>query len=90
MTHLVVAVDQVDHVGDDGVARILGRLTHHPKVQVAQVARSRRQQIPPVAGRTLSARDVLCTMCATSGKANPQQDSLSSLGSPCTLPESQH
>lgn len=43
--HLVVAVDEVDHVGDDGVARVLGRLAHHPKVQVAQITRARRQQV---------------------------------------------
>ena len=43
MSNLVVTVDQVDHVGDDGVARILGRLAHHPKVQVAQVASPRGQ-----------------------------------------------
>lgn len=43
--HLVVTVDKVDHVGDDGIARVLGRLAHHAKVQVAQVASTGRQQV---------------------------------------------
>ena len=43
--HLVVAVDEVDHVGNDGVARVLGRLAHHAKVQVAQIALPSSQQV---------------------------------------------
>ena len=34
-------------MSDDGVARVLGRLAHHAEVQVAQVARGRRQEIAP-------------------------------------------
>ena len=40
------------------LARVLGRLAHHAKVQVAQVARARRQQVPGAAragGRATSA-----------------------------------
>ena len=43
--HLVVAVDEVDHMGDDGVSRILGRRAHHAEIQVAQVTSTGRQQV---------------------------------------------
>mmetsp|Transcript_15577 Transcript_15577/g.44183 ORF Transcript_15577/g.44183 Transcript_15577/m.44183 type:complete len:704 (-) Transcript_15577:2-2113(-) len=41
----VVPVHEMDHVLDDGVASVLRRFRHHPKVQVAQVAPPGGQQV---------------------------------------------
>ena len=46
--HLVVPVDQVDHVLDDRVARRLRSLAHHAEVQVHEVAGGGGQEVARV------------------------------------------
>ena len=43
--YLEVFVDKVHDMGDEGVTCGLGRLTHHAKVQVAQVSVAAGQQV---------------------------------------------
>ncbi len=46
-SHLIVTVNQMHDVGNDGIARVLGGLAHHAEVQVAQVTGRCRQEVSP-------------------------------------------
>lgn len=44
-THIVVPIDEVHNMRDDGIASVLRRFAHHPKVQIAQVPVCGGQQV---------------------------------------------